>query len=169
MTPIDLLSTTVVAASVSGIVAAVMSGVVSIFTSERRIAAENVIQERMKWREKIRDLALDVFKAIISDQADPNKLRELRAQLTLRLNPHDPADQQILELVRRGSANDADEFTERVALLLKHDWERAKFESSLRRRACEDEPDRACLKKYGKPHSYTKRRWWLWCGWCDLF
>jgi hypothetical protein len=42
----------------SGVVAALVSALVSVLTTEREIAAVHVTQERMKWRDKIRELAL---------------------------------------------------------------------------------------------------------------
>ena len=47
----------------------------------------------------------------------------LRAQLVFFLNPHDEMDQTIVTLV--GPDGTTEEFSDRVRLLLKHDWERA--------------------------------------------
>jgi hypothetical protein len=107
---------------------------VALLSSERRIAAENVIQERMKWRDKVRELTSEVRKASV--EPDRAKLAELRAQFSLHLNPHDRRDQQILALVAPDNASRVEELTQRVALLLKHDWERAKYEASLYRWVC---------------------------------
>ena len=41
------------------------------------------------------------------------------------------SDQEILELVAPGEAAHAEEFNQRIALLLKHDWERARREGNL--------------------------------------
>ena len=64
----------------------------------------------------------------------------MRAEFSLLLNPHSIIDQQILLLITPNGADKADEFNCRVALLLKHDWERAKREASLWRRLWEKEP-----------------------------
>jgi hypothetical protein len=42
--------------ALAAVIAALVSALFSVLTSERRIAAENIIQERTKWREKIREL-----------------------------------------------------------------------------------------------------------------
>ena len=94
----------------SGVVAAVVSGIVATLTSERRLAAENVIQERKDWREHVRKIAADVYKAFLANESDASTFRELRAQLALRLNPHDAEDQKPLELVVSGNTGRADEF-----------------------------------------------------------
>lgn len=142
----------------SAVIAAIVSGLVALLTSERRIAAENVIQERMKWREKIRELAVEGHQALV--EADAAKLTELRARFSLRLNPHDPKDQQILGLLAPDNAGRTEEFTQRIALLLKHDWERAKYEASLCRRLWEKSPVRVAFEDYkpGCEHDYRNRR-----------
>jgi hypothetical protein len=151
----------------SVVIAAIVSGLVSLLVAERRIAAENVLQERTKWREKIRDLALEVHKALVFVEVDAAQLRELRATLTLRLNPHDEKDQEILELIAPENASHAEEFAQRVALLLKHDWERAKYEASLWRWLYEKSPTRLGFNDYtaGREHNYRVRR----PGFVELF
>ena len=84
----------------SAVIAAIVSGLVALLTSERRIAAENVIQERMKWRDKVRELPSEVRSAFIGH--DTARLTELRAQFSLRLNPHDLRDQQNSSADRTG-------------------------------------------------------------------
>jgi hypothetical protein len=144
----------------SAVIAAIVSGLVALLTSERRIAAENVIQERMKWRDKVRELASEVRTAFV----EPNtaKLAELRAQFSLHLNPHDQRDQQILALIAPDNTGRVEELTQRVALLLKHDWERAKYEASLYRWLCEKSPERVAFEDYepGREHDYHRRRFW---------
>jgi hypothetical protein len=60
----------------------------------------------------------------------------LRCQYQLRLNPQDEADRSIISSIDRIVTAPAahrlaalEEVTARVALLLKHDWERAKYET----------------------------------------
>lgn len=62
------------------IVAAVVSALVSLITSERRIAAENVLQERKKWRDTIRTLAEEVHAALADPDRQALKLNALRAK-----------------------------------------------------------------------------------------
>jgi hypothetical protein len=147
----------------SSVLAAIVSGVVAFLTSERRLAAENVIQERTKWRERVRDLAEKIYAAIISGESDANKFRELRAKLALRLNPHDADDQEILTLVAPGDAVRADGFNQRVALLLKHDWQRARREANLWILLLTMPPERVRLEDFrpGDAHNYTRWRWFV--------
>jgi hypothetical protein len=113
----------------SAVIAALVSPLFPVLTTERTIAAANVIQERTDWRNKIRGLALDVHRAFVA--ADSAKLNDLRTQFSLNVNPDDDRDQQLLQLIHVNHTAQADEFTLRVALLLKHDWERAKREASI--------------------------------------
>jgi hypothetical protein len=115
----------------SGVVAAIVAGLVTLRTNARNIKVANVTAERAKWRDKIRALARDIHSAI----AERKSLGELHSQLALNLNPYDKEDRQILRLVERLPEQGATEatlreFTQRISLLLKHDWDRAKWESS---------------------------------------
>jgi hypothetical protein len=78
----------------------------------------------------------------------------------LHLNPHDQSDQQILALISLDNAGRVEELTQRVSLLLKHDWERAKYEASLYRWLWEKPPERVAFEGYepGRPHGYRRRR-----------
>lgn len=147
----------------STVIAAIVSNVVVLLTSERRLAAENVIQERMKWRDKVRELASCVHKELVRAEADTAKLQGLRAKLTLHLNPHDENDQQILQLIAPIGLGRADEFTQRVALLLKHDWERSKQEASLFCRITERPPARVRFENFtpGDGQEYRRCRFCL--------
>jgi hypothetical protein len=150
----------------SSLLAAVVSGVVAFLISERGIAAENVIQERTKWRERVRDLAEQINQAIVTG-ADANRFHDLRDQLELRLNPHDRLDQELLALVSPAedayARERANEFNLHVALLLKHDWERAKWEASLLRMLFRRQPKRKKFQCFepGDDSTYTRRRWSL--------
>jgi len=143
----------------SAVIAAFVSALFSVLTAERRIAAENVIQERKNWRDKIRELASEVHEALVG--IDEAKLRELRARFSLLVNPHDTQDQEILALITAAHTTHSDEFTQRVALLLKHDWERAKREASLWRRVWERVPARVPFTAFqpGLEHRYRWARW----------
>ena len=59
------------------------------------------------------------------------ELKKSRAFFEIRLNPFDEEDQAILQTLKEiadGQYNKLDEFQGRIALLLKHDWERSKTE-----------------------------------------
>lgn len=106
----------------------------TLFTSERKILIENVTNERAKWRLKIKELADALTNAV--NKGDSSAVTSVRMQLALNMNPFDKEDQAILEtvdkLVERADDSDATlmEVNERLSLLLKHDWDRAKHEAN---------------------------------------
>jgi len=126
------VSTSVLASSVF---ASVITAYASRRSSERLIQIENITKERKNWREKIREQALEVQRAVTNK--DDTKLAELRLTFSLILNPDDKEDRAIISLIGRlASTKSPDEkvfveFSDRLALLLKHDWERAKMEAGL--------------------------------------
>ena len=127
----DVLTSALVAASVS-FLTAVVTAFVTLRTSERKIQIENITQERAKWRDKIRTKATDVQQA--AAKGEVYKLEELRHDFALNLNPFCEEDRKILETIDNlknvnGRDKDRLEFSDRLTLLLKHDWERAKQES----------------------------------------
>ncbi len=143
----------------SSVVAGLVAALVAFRSGERRIQIENITQERAKWRDKIRTIALEVHKAACA--SDKNRLAELHLQFAMNLNPTDNEDQAILFVI--GALGDQDtreerlaEFSDRVALLLKHDWQRAKLEVKpwfLRWRA----PKRICYERF-RVSSAAERR-----------
>jgi|ERR1700730_5097726 len=144
----------------SAVIAALVSALFSVLTTERGIAAAHVTRERMKWRDKIRSLALEVYKELASHSPDSDKLNELRTRFSFHVNPHHGVDHDILQLIDASNASRADEFRQRVALLLKHDWERAKHEANLMRKLCEEPPLRVRFENYRPKdeHEYRVRR-----------
>ena len=142
------MSDSLLAGFVSAIVALVVGVVTALVTltaGERKLTSDNVIQERKAWRVTIRRLTLEVYTSMVELSWDPSSLAKLRVELALNLNPHDLNDIEIIGLLDRlnlGSGANVDEFVGRIALLLKHDWERAKWESSFFRKKLEPEPER---------------------------
>lgn len=117
----------------SGVVAALIAAAISLRTSERKILIENVTLERAKWRAKIRELAGSLESA--ARNRDTGSLALLRTQVALNVNPFDPEDRAILDTIDGLRAvsvvTDAQvlELSDRLSLLLKHDWDRAKHEA----------------------------------------
>jgi hypothetical protein len=127
------LTTFLTSVLASGVISAAITAIASRRGSERAIRIENITKERAKWRDKIRELALGVQEA--AAKKDSSKLSELRLQLCLNLNPLDKKDRDITALISEASKSDDKiiEFSDRVALLLKHDWDRAKSEAKGRK------------------------------------
>ena len=113
---------------------AAITALVMWLIAQRRIEVENVTAERAKWREMVRTRALKVHDAILrGNEAD---LRRLKNEFRALLNPFDSDDQEILDsMALDGSRKErqarTDAFAERISLLLKHDWERAKLEAGF--------------------------------------
>lgn len=137
------ISASIWAALLSGIVSAAVTAVVTFSIAVHRIKIENITQERCKWREKMRELANAVHSAM--QAADLKELARLRAALALRLNPDDEDDKKILEVFDEAKESSdfkdiSRRFSEHFALLLKHDWDRAKQEARFW--CCGKEPPR---------------------------
>lgn len=116
----------------SGVLAGLVAGLVTLRMSERKIAIENITQQRQIWREKIRRLANQIKKSYKNEEKD--FLHDHYIELQLLLNPEDSNDQSILDTVwEMIEAEDSDDrhivLSEKLSLLLKHDWERAKREA----------------------------------------
>jgi hypothetical protein len=130
----------------------------ALYSSERKIKIENVTQERKQWRSDVRGLSDSVSAAILEGEEQP--LTHLRTKFTLILNPHDPEDAAIIDTIAvapdESHAAIVTEFTHRIALLLKHDWERAKREASLLRTLVQKEPIRVQFSNFtpGDRHVY---------------
>lgn len=115
----------------STVIAAIVAAAIAFWTAQRKISIENITQDRRTWRENIRKNALLVYDALIS--RDEKSLNKHRAEFVALLNPNDTEDREIIGCIKLPDEGQeiecADEFSERIALLLKHDWERAKLEA----------------------------------------
>ncbi|WP_422071168.1 hypothetical protein [Tranquillimonas rosea] len=107
---------------------AFIGGLLAYLTTARKIYDASVVQERKKWRRDVTRLTLELGDCFRNKKDILYKDR-LFQELELRLNPSDTRDKEILEALSE------DELTGRVAILLKHDWERVKLESSLFKRS----------------------------------
>lgn len=113
----------------------------SLRQSERNYYGQYVTAERQKWRDRMREIVVDVSKLamnanVLDDQALTD-LYAIRAEMTVRLNMTDNSDRLIVrrltQVIGAKSANDRnmniEAFEESVSLLLKDDWERVKNET----------------------------------------
>lgn len=106
-------------------IAGAVGGMWAVYMFHRKIQVENILQERTKWRERIRDLSRNIAKE------NPNP--EAIAELEIRLNPLDEYDRAIIRDAKSllDSQDRKEAFLEQIARLLKYDWERAKNETGL--------------------------------------
>jgi hypothetical protein len=116
----------------AAVVAAIVAGWVSLRTHARTIKIENITKERADWRDEIRKKALETHQA--AEVGNTRRLSELALEFALVLNPLDKEDRPIVALIHQlpyaeGKEKSLTEFGERIALLLKHDWQRAKAEA----------------------------------------
>lgn len=91
---------------------------------------KNVSEERIKWRERIRELTIEI---VNTDKYE----YKLIAELSTRLNLFDDnSDIEIIKSAEKVLAHNKHnkhkkEFVARISMLLKYDWERSKYESSI--------------------------------------
>ncbi|QIM63607.1 hypothetical protein A1D29_10065 [Pasteurellaceae bacterium Orientalotternb1] len=100
-----------------------------------RIYNEDISKERIKWRERIRELSME----IVSFQGSKDDAYKLYSELSNRLNPYDESDKEIsekayklLNIEAENSNISKKDFVRDISILLKDDWERCKFDSKLR-------------------------------------
>jgi hypothetical protein len=122
-----------IAGAIGGVVAAALTLAGVVISARWRIAEENIIKERARWREAIREIVIESMNVSTAERA-----RELWASLALRTNPNDDPDKDDRELVAlvgslADEANRNPVVRSRILALaanvLKHDWERAKWEA----------------------------------------
>lgn len=140
----------------SGVVAALVSGLVALRNNERKIVVENITQERTKWRDKIREINKEAIKAF--SEKDTTKLKAIQSELRLLLNPLDKHDLDIIKELDFSEieSEHAKRFTLRLSLLLKHDWERAKQEAEARFFKRKEPIKRLSYEEYEQEFGTTK-------------
>ena len=93
---------------------------------------KHITDERKEWRVKIRKLVVK-FLEDESINLSEAKLRRIRTEIAINLNPTDDEDNYILKLMDDYIINQSNELhveiSKAFATLLKHDWERAKNEA----------------------------------------
>ena len=110
------------------------TSVLALRKDERSVHLEQVTKERAKWRDNMRALAENISATWVDNNASPcpGKIAALRARLATSINPKDSThDDGLLthfDQLFSGVSSDLALFTKRLALLLKHDWERVKWE-----------------------------------------
>ena len=132
--PARAADNTTLGVGTGAVAGALVGAFVTWLVAQRGLRAANVLAERTRWRERVRALAAEIAR----DPGASGRRGRLWVQLALETNPLDPADLALVRLARRVgrqpaiAEHDREELVERFALLLKHDWERAKAEASWR-------------------------------------
>jgi hypothetical protein len=162
----DASSTTLTAAIAAGsaIIGGIIVAAASLRTSTRTIKIENITKERAKWRDKVRKRSLAVHRNAV--KGDVLALEEHHLEFSLILNPLDPMDRAILALIRQLKTTPDEshltEFADRISLLLKHDWQRAKWEAEddwlLLDSDAEPKPERTTYEQFKRDLAAKKPR-----------
>ena len=111
-----------------------LTSMLALRKDERAVQIDQVTKERAKWRDNIRKLAEEIAMAHAGQvgSMDSAKVAGLRARLATSINPkdkvHDAAVLAHFDRLFEEAATDRHVFERRLALLLKHDWERVKWE-----------------------------------------
>lgn len=126
-----------------------------VLSTRWKIAEENITKERAKWRDTVRNL---VEQAVV--ETDAEKLRRIATGLALRMNPEvcpSKDDRELVALVysleeaENRTSETRDRITALAAHILKHDWDRAKWEAD----SWFWERSPPTQTKYTGPGSYT--------------
>ena len=121
----------------TGVAAALVTAWFAKSSDDKKNSLTYITDERRKWRTEIRlktEKIVEIVEKLKKDSADSENLIELkksRAFFEIRLNPIDKEDQAILQTLKDiadGQYDKLEEFQDRIARLLKHDWERSKTE-----------------------------------------
>ena len=117
------------------LISSITAIIVAYITARAASYSKDVIEERQKWRERIRCLTIETAKLINDRRTQDQKYEILYSEFRLRLNPNSDHDNAILSTLKEGKKNPTDLISQKllaqVARLLKHDWERAKIEANL--------------------------------------
>lgn len=122
-----------------GAIGAIIGGLLTAYiawrNAERSIEIKQITEERAKWREKIRSLVEEIVVLYCQSNRSPKAIATYRCRLVTSLNPKDRHDKEIVDHFDSLFFNEHDDndtsikrFTRRISLLLKHDWERVKWD-----------------------------------------
>ncbi|OLQ89651.1 hypothetical protein BIY22_19225 [Vibrio panuliri] len=115
-----------------GLVSAFVTALFSKLVADKNHKIENITRERKEWRDRLRFLVVEITKA--QQNKDLNSLKQLEAELIVRLNPQDTEDLAILNAIEEVGKSWSDDsvrvLCDRISYLLKHDWERVKQETT---------------------------------------
>ena len=121
----------------TGVAAALVTAWFAKSSDDKKNSLKFITDERRKWRTEIRQRTVKIVETVENlkkDSANSENLTELKKYIAffeIRLNPFDEEDKAILQTLKEilaGQHDKLEEFQGRIALLLKHDWERSKTE-----------------------------------------
>lgn len=108
--------------------------VLAYATTKAASYSKDVVGERQKWRSRMRKLTIDAVPMIQQRETQNQSYQDIVSEFRVSLNPDDPNDREIIETLESCKVFPSDLKSEKllimVSRLLKHDWERAKQETS---------------------------------------
>ena len=117
----------------SSIFAALITHLFSRYNNDKNIVTEHVTKERKIWRDKIRDIAVEVNQSY--QEKNSKNLSIIEVQLYTLLNPYDKNDKKIISIIKtmqvKQESGALAYFNISISRLLKHDWDRVKKETSF--------------------------------------
>lgn len=118
----------------SAVTTSVITSLFAKAQSDKSAKIDNIIKERKAWRDKLRELVAEV--EMCTQRQDSKGIASVEARLVVLLNPVDKSDLEIIEALEKipeaWKKECLWEFVDRISYLLKHDWERAKQETTTR-------------------------------------
>lgn len=128
---------------ISGLVGSIVTLVGSLLlfrTNNKSNELKHITSERKEWRDLIRKLVPEFLYGVYDKSKEScviheTNQRKIITDISIRLNPFDPNDEEILNLMREYVAESNQDKALKIenafARLLKHDWERVKKESKM--------------------------------------
>jgi hypothetical protein len=117
----------------AGISLTAIAGWIGLFLGvrkdERAVHIKQITEERAKWRNNIRIYAAEAAEIYSGQEPVKSEIAKLRVKLVTSLSPKSNSDKKLIDKFDLlDSSVSLVVFTELVSLLLKHDWERVKWE-----------------------------------------
>lgn len=122
----------------SSVLAALITAIFSRIHQSKAITVRYVTEEREKWRESLKLAMSELSEFVNLPDSDPNKLKNIRKKSTyikLCLNPSlkhindATALKKLDEICHSPSYKNFKKLEQAIQSILKHDWERVKFET----------------------------------------
>jgi hypothetical protein len=136
------------AAGIAAVFASALTLLGVLLVARWRLAEENIIKERAKWRDAVRSIISEAVALDAENVESRTTALRLWGEIAVRMNPEEDGDKDDRALVQAiaslvDPANRTEGVRRRIldlaATILKHDWERAKWEA--RGRPWEAEPE----------------------------
>ncbi|MFD1171217.1 hypothetical protein [Oceanobacillus picturae] len=116
----------------SSVISAFITSIFVKLNNDRNLQLKYITEERQKWRNQIKE---NVSLLVSNSYENDKELKRIVTFLLLSVNPNDEEDVKIINclnniLINNNDDNEKNKLIELIQQLLKHDWERAKKESS---------------------------------------